>query len=117
MDNNEILNEAFEKYGLSYNLFFLFPTDTTSVMPATANIMGVIWFGCVGHKLQLAGNEALSQQTMVKTLIRDCHRLAKFFHLSSFCLRTLNMKQNELGLKETSSPMMSSPAGIVPMSS
>ena len=42
---------------------------------------------------------------MVKTLIRDCHRLAKFFHSSSVGLRTLNMKQNELGLKETTPPM------------
>ena len=52
MDNNEILNEAFEKYGLSYNLFFLFPTDTTSVMPATANIMGAIWFECLDPKFR-----------------------------------------------------------------
>ena len=79
MENNEIPNESFEKYGLSYIFFFLFTTDTTSVMPATANTMGVTWFGCVGHKLQLAVNEALSQQTMVKTLIRDCHGLATFF--------------------------------------
>ena len=72
-------------------------TDTTAVMPVTAKLLNLRWFGCIPHIINLVVNDGLKSCSSLLKSVRD---IVHYMRLSGKANNKLKKMQQKFALPE-----------------
>ena len=89
-----------EKWEIALQRVHLVITDNTSNMAKAMRDASLPHFGCFAHSLQLAINDGLLSQKIVKYIIAICKSIVGHFHRSSVASHNLKRIQESLNIPQ-----------------
>jgi hypothetical protein len=93
----DMVRETFEDWKLSLGRVVSVSSDATPAMISAVAELGLSWFNCMAHAINLAVKEGL---LAIEMLVKRCNRICTFFHKSCKAAKVLLEQEKLLGVSE-----------------